>query len=117
LNSLDLTTAGYTMLFVLRRLPDLSNASLARRAGVTPQATNLTVLALAERGLIRRRPSADNNRILENRLTASGQRMIERCEAEAEDVESTMLEGFSTRERDQFERLLRRSAVNLGIHL
>ena len=117
LNGLGLTTAGYTMLFVLRRLPDLSNADLARRAGVTPQATNLTVLALTERGLIQRRPSRDNNRILKNRLTARGQRMIEHCEAEAGDVESSMLAGFSAAERDQFEQLLRRSAGNLGIHI
>jgi DNA-binding MarR family transcriptional regulator len=109
-----LTTPGYTTMFVLRRLPGLSNAELARRTGVTPQATNLIVIALAERGLIERQTSAEHNRILNNRLTPEGLELIELCEAQAEEIEALMLDGFSDQERARFRAFLRRSAVNLG---
>jgi DNA-binding MarR family transcriptional regulator len=117
LDDLGLTTRSYTMLFILRRLPGLSNADLARWAGVSPQASNLTVLELTERGLLRRRPSKENNRILRNELTARGRRLIERCETEATAIEASLLHDFTAREREQFLGFLRRGATNLGIDI
>jgi DNA-binding MarR family transcriptional regulator len=117
LERLDLTTPGYTMLFVLRRVPGLSNAELARTAGMTPQSSILTLRALVERGLIERRPSTSHKRVLNNFLTPAGFALIDQCEAEAAEIEATMLNGFGGHEREQVERLLRRCAENLGINL
>lgn len=115
LERLDLTTPAYTMLFVLRRMPGLSNADLARTAGMMPQSSILTLQTLVERGLVERRPSATRKRVLDNFLTPAGATLIEQCEAEAAEIEATMLKGFGGHEREQVERLLRRCAENLGV--
>jgi DNA-binding MarR family transcriptional regulator len=115
LADVDLTGPGYTTLFVLRRIPNLSNAELARHVGVSPQAINQIVLALVERDLLARRTSKNHSGILEMRLTAKGKRLIERCEREAEAIESAMLGAFTDAERRTFERLLRKAADGLGV--
>ena len=117
LERLELTTPAYTMLFVLRRMPGLSNADLARTAGMMPQSSILTLQTLVERGLVTRHPSVAHKRILENFLTPAGTALIEQCEAEAAEIEATMLHGFGGHEREQVERLLRRCAENLDIEL
>ncbi len=117
LERLDLTPPGYTMMFVLRRLPGLSNAELARITDLTPQASILTLRMLAERDLIERRPSPAHKRVLNNFLTPAGMTLIEQCEAEAAEIEATMLRGLGGHEREQMERLLRRCAENLGVEL
>lgn len=117
LERLDLTTPAYTMLFVLRRMPGLSNADLARTAGMMPQSSILTLRTLVERGLVERRPSRTRARVLDNHLTPAGMALIQQCEAEAAELEATMLRGFGGHEREQVERLLRRCAENLGIDL
>lgn len=117
LERLELTTPGYTMLFVLRRMPGLTNAELARTAGMTPQSSILTLQALVERELVERRPSTTHKRVLHNFLTPTGSALIEHCEAEAAEIEATMLQGFGGHERQQVEVFLRRCAENLGISL
>lgn len=114
LERFDLTGPGYTMLFVLRRLPGLSNAELARRAGLTPQATILTLQLLVSRGFVERRPSASHGRKLDNFLTPTGERVIRQCEAEATELEEAMLRGLGGHARSELDALLRTCAANLG---
>lgn len=114
---LGLTSPSYTMMFVLRRVPGLSNADLARRAGLTPQSSILTLRFLLDRGLVERQPSAKHGRTFETYLTPSGTELITRCEAEAASIEDTMLAGFTRAERAQFDLLLRRCAENLNLDL
>lgn len=117
LERVGLTAAEYTAMFVLRRRPGLSNASLARAVGMTPQSSIMTLQSLVERALVERRPSAGHKRVLDSFLTAAGHSLIERCEAEAAEIEATMLKDFGGHEREQVERLMRRCAENLGIRL
>jgi MarR family len=60
-----LTVAQYTTLSVLGAGTPLSNAQLARRSLVTPQAMNEVLLALEGRALVRRNARPDNGRILQ----------------------------------------------------
>src|SRR5262249_19174645 len=80
---------------VLDRRDGLSNAQLARRALVSPQSMNEVLLALEQRGLVRRRAHPDHGRILEARLTARGRALLARCDAEVHQVEARMVSGIS----------------------
>ena len=70
-----LTTLQYTTLSVLgSRGQPLSNAQLARRAYMTPQAMIEVLNALEEKGLIRRDPHPNHRRVYPASLTDEGRR-------------------------------------------
>jgi DNA-binding MarR family transcriptional regulator len=97
-----LSVSQYTALSVLRNRPGLSNAQLARRTFVTPQAMNEVVASLEEAKLIKRDVDPNHRRILRARLTARGNRLFERLDTEIGDLEEQMLAGLSEAEREQF---------------
>jgi DNA-binding MarR family transcriptional regulator len=97
-----LSVSQYTALSVLRNKPGLSNAQLARRTFVTPQAMNEVVASLEEAKLIKRDVDPNHKRILRARLTARGSRIFERLDEEIGDLEEQMLTGLSESQRRQF---------------
>ena len=97
-----LSVSQYTALSVLRNRPGLSNAQLARRTFVTPQAMNEVVASLEEAKLIKREVDLNHKRILRARLTARGNRIFERLDAEIGDLEEQMLAGLSDSARRKF---------------
>jgi DNA-binding MarR family transcriptional regulator len=113
----ELTVPAYTTLSVLRGRPGLSNAQLARRALVTPQAMNEIVQRLLERGLIERQADPKHNRVLRTTLTAAGIELVDRCDAAAFELEARMLDGVPTHERARLLELLRTCGRNLGAGL
>ena len=75
--SFGLTTLQYTTLSVLNRHgAPLSNAQLARRAYMTPQAMSEVIDALETKGMIRRNPHPNHGRLLPATLTAKGCRVL-----------------------------------------
>ena len=105
-----LSVNQYTTLSVLDRRSGLSNAQLARRALVSPQSMNEVLLALEQKGLVRRRAHPDHGRILQARLTAKGRSLLADCDAEVRQVEARMLNRLNDKERRAF-----RSALLSGI--
>jgi DNA-binding MarR family transcriptional regulator len=99
LEAQGLSVNQYATLSVLDRRSGLSNAQLARRALVSPQSMNEVLLALEQRGLVRRRAHPDHARILQARLTAKGRALLARCDAEVHQVEARMVSGLSEDER------------------
>jgi DNA-binding MarR family transcriptional regulator len=99
LKAQGLSVNQYATLSVLDRLSGLSNAQLARRALVSPQSMNEVLLALEQRGLVRRRAHPDHGRILQARLTAKGRALLARCDAEVHQVEARMVSGLSEDEQ------------------
>jgi DNA-binding MarR family transcriptional regulator len=97
-----LSVSQYTALSVLRNRPGLSNAQLARRTFVTPQAMNEVVASLEEAKLIKREVDRNHRRILRAQLTAKGNRIFERLDQEIGHLEEQMLAGLSESERRQF---------------
>lgn len=89
------TTTEYVTLSVLRDRDGLSCAQLARWAFVTPQAMNLVVKALEDRGLVARRPDPRNRRVLRASVTAAGLEVLEGCDRSMDAIEATMLDGLS----------------------
>jgi DNA-binding MarR family transcriptional regulator len=111
--SYGLSVNEYTTLSVLARRQGLSNAQLARRSLVSPQSANEVLLALEDRGLVRRRAHPEHGRILQTALTAKGRRVLASCDAAAEKVERQMLSDLTPNQRDSLRRALLRCVRGL----
>jgi DNA-binding MarR family transcriptional regulator len=103
-----LTTLQYTTLSVLgSRGQPLSNAQLARRAYMTPQAMIEVLNALEKKGLIRRDQHPNHRRVYPASLTDEGRRVLTDCDASVEEMEEEMLAGFDPAQRVQFAEWLK----------
>ena len=103
-----LTTLQYTTLSVLgSRGQPLSNAQLARRAYMTPQAMIEVLNALEQKGLIRREPHPNHRRVYPASLTDEGRRVLTLCDASVEVMEEEMLAGLDSTQRDVFAQWLK----------
>jgi len=79
--SAGLTKAQYNVLLLLSDAPGITNAELARRAFVTPQAMSETVARLERSGHLERTPHSVHRHVLESRVTASGRRALATADA------------------------------------
>jgi DNA-binding MarR family transcriptional regulator len=103
-----LTTLQYTTLSVLgSRGQPLSNAQLARRAYMTPQAMIEVLNALEVKGLIRRDPHPNHRRVYPASLTDEGGRVLTVCDASVEEMEQEMLAGLDPAQRELFAAWLK----------
>lgn len=110
-----LTTLRYTTLSVLNRYgAPLSNAQLARRSYMTPQAMSEVIDVLETRGLIRRTPHPNRGRLLSVTLTAKGRRVLADCDRSVDEMEDVMLADLTARERAAFRKALKSSVRALG---
>jgi len=107
----------YTALSVLRNRAGLSNAQLARRCLVTPQAMLEVTARLEQAGLIRRDVAQNHKRILRARLTPRGARLFEALDAEIAEFEEQMLAGVSDLARKHFAETAIRCVHRLGAGL
>jgi DNA-binding MarR family transcriptional regulator len=101
-----LTVAQYTALSVLHARGGLSNAQLARRSFVTPQAMNEILQAMAAAGMVGREPHARHGRIVQIRITRKGQNALAKCDAAVQRVEQAMLARLPARERGRLRELV-----------
>ncbi|MDY7102962.1 MAG: MarR family transcriptional regulator [Actinomycetota bacterium] len=101
-----LSLQEYTTLFVLMNRPGLSNARLARRALVTPQAMHKVIRSLENSGLIERAPSPNGGRVLETTITPAGAELVEGLLERIAGVEDQVLGALDTDERRELIRLL-----------
>ncbi len=101
-----LTVAQYTALSVLHARGELSNAQLARRSFVTPQAMNEILKAMTSSGMVARRPHTRHGRIVPIALTERGERVLGKCAAAARRVELAMLARLSPAERTRLRDTL-----------
>ncbi len=85
------TTTEYMALSELRLRDGPSSAQLARIAFVTPQAMNLVIRDLEQRGLIHREPDRNGGRVLRASLTRKGLATLDRCDRALDDIEQIML--------------------------
>jgi len=94
-----LSVPQYTTLSVLHGRGNLSNAQLAKRAFISPQAMNEVIQGLEARRLVTRRPSSDHGRIVELLLTQRGLEVMHDCDAAVQRLEESMLEELTAPER------------------
>jgi DNA-binding MarR family transcriptional regulator len=101
-----LSLPEYTTLSVLSARSGLSNAQLARRSLITPQAMNEVLARLEARRLVRRRRDPAHARIRPAELTAAGRRTLAAADTAVDAVERAMLTGIPGAERRRLAHLL-----------
>jgi DNA-binding MarR family transcriptional regulator len=112
-----LTVAEYTALSLIRRREGYSNAQLARRSFVSPQAMNEVVKSLEERDLLRRELSTSHKAIRHTHLTREGRALLGDCDGAVDRMEAVMLAGLAQQERSEAIALLLRCADELRASL
>lgn len=102
LREVDLTTSQYALLTAVRHEKSgLSNAELARRCFVTPQAMHGVVVVLERRGLIERPEEPIVGRIRAAQLTREGRRLQSRASRLVDAIEARAFSGLTPKEQRQ----------------
>jgi DNA-binding MarR family transcriptional regulator len=109
---LGLTLGQYTALSIFHSSGKLSNAKLAERIMVSPQAANELVKVMDENGWIVRRPDPQHGRIINISLTAEGKRLLKLCNKATANLEDRMLSHLTPDEITDLHTQLR-SALHL----
>ncbi|HEY4211883.1 MAG TPA: MarR family winged helix-turn-helix transcriptional regulator [Steroidobacteraceae bacterium] len=99
LRPFGLSVAQYTTLSVLQARSNLSNAELAKRAFITPQAMNEVMQGLEALKLVARRPSESHGRIVQLLLTPRGLDLLTECDEAVSELEQTMLGNLTGEQR------------------
>src|SRR6185437_1247563 len=90
-----LSVPQYTTLSVLHARGYLSNAELAKRAFISPQAMNEVIQGLEARKLVTRQASASHGRIVQLLLTQQGLAVMHGCDAAVQRLEQAMFKGLA----------------------
>lgn len=109
----ELSIAQYTTLSVLSTRGQLSNAQLASRAFMSPQAMNEVVQGLETRKLIARQPSVSHGRIVELQLTERGIEAKKACDAGVAKLEKAMVAQLTSTQAESLRDALMKCAQAL----
>lgn len=110
LEPLGLTFTQYLCMRLLAQTPGRSNADLARDLFVSPQAMNMTVRGLQDRGLVTRPATVPSGRSLPAELTREGIALLARTDDGVREAEQRVLAPLSDHDQGHLRRLL----ANLG---
>jgi DNA-binding MarR family transcriptional regulator len=114
LDPLGVTAVQFRILTTLSTRPNLSSADLARLYDVTPQTMIKQISLLEAKGLIARRASDANKRLLELSLTPAGENAVQQLEKDTLEFEEELLEPLSNKEQTELRRYLRRLLESLS---
>ncbi len=106
LDPLDVGFPQYLCMRMLAKYPGHSNADLARAIGVSPQAMNMVLRGLQDRGLITRPASVPSGRSLPAQLTREGEDLLKRTDAGVRAAEHRLLADMTEEQRAEFRRTL-----------
>jgi DNA-binding MarR family transcriptional regulator len=110
LEPLGVAFPQYICLRVLSRFPGRSNAELARDMNVSPQAMNMVLRGLQQRGLVTRPTSAASGRSLPAALTREGAELLKQTDTGVREAERRLMADLTSEQRREFKRIL----VTLG---
>ena len=100
----------YICMRILSKYPGRSNAELARHTNVTPQAMNMVLRGLEQRGLVTRPASVASGRSLPAQLTREGEELLKRTDSGVRAAERKLMAHLTAEQRREFKRVL----VSLG---
>jgi DNA-binding MarR family transcriptional regulator len=106
LDPLDVAFPEYLCMRVLSKYPGHSNAALARSLNVSPQAMNMVLRGLEDRGLVTRPASVSSGRSLPAQLTRDGEALLVRTDAGVRAAEDRLMVDLTDKERGEFKRIL-----------
>lgn len=109
-----LTLSQFLVLQVLGEGLPVSNAHLARRTFVSPQAAHTVCKELIERGLIEPGPHPHNARIRLVQLTEPGWGVLTRCTERLREHEDRLMAELGEETFEQMREALRRASKALG---
>lgn len=98
--------AEFTALSVLASRPGLSNAGLARRSLVTPQAMHKVVRSLECAGLVNRTTRPEGGRAMATTITTAGMTLVSETMPRIKAAENRTLGALDAAERRDLVRLL-----------
>jgi DNA-binding MarR family transcriptional regulator len=110
LDPLGLAFPQYICMRILSKAPGRSNADLARDTNVSPQAMNMVLRGLEDRGLVTRPATVSSGRSLPAQLTREGEDLLKRTDAGVRAAERKLMAHLSAEQRQEFKRIL----VGLG---
>ena len=106
LEPLDLSFPQYICMRILSHSPGRSNAELARAASVSPQAMNMVLRGLQDRGLVTRPATVSAGRSLPAELTKDGVTLLVDVDPGVREAERKVLAPLGEQDRRHFRRLL-----------
>jgi DNA-binding MarR family transcriptional regulator len=106
LDPLEVAFPDYLCMRVLSKYPGHSNAELARALNVSPQAMNMVLRGLENRGLVSRPASVSSGRSLPAQLTREGEELLQRTDAGVRAAERRLMANLTDEERYEFKRIL-----------
>lgn len=106
LDPLGVAFPQYLCMRMLVRCPGRSNAELARDFNVSPQAMNMVLRGLEERGLVTRPTTVSSGRSLPAELTRQGRELLARTDSGVSAAEHKLLTKLSREQRREFKRIL-----------
>src|SRR4029077_16467868 len=106
LDPLEVAFPEYLCMRVLSKYPGQTNADLARALSVSPQAMNMVLRGLEERGLVTRPASVASGRSAPAALTREGEKLLEKADARVREAEDRLMANLSTRQRADFMQIL-----------
>jgi DNA-binding MarR family transcriptional regulator len=106
LDPMNLAFPQYLCMRVLSKYPGRSNAELARDLNVSPQAMNMVLRGLEERGLVTRPATVSSGRSLPAQLTREGLELLQRTDAGVRAAERKLMANLSAEQRREFKRIL-----------
>jgi DNA-binding MarR family transcriptional regulator len=113
----DITAVQFRILTTLSARPGMSSAQLARLYDVKPQTMIKQILLLESKGLIDRKPSKNNKRLLELKLTPAGKDRLEQCQKDSRELEREILGPLNSREQSELRGYLVRLHTSLSAPL
>jgi DNA-binding MarR family transcriptional regulator len=103
-----ITATQLSILTRLEYLPGISRVELARQAFISPQAAQVALTTLENKGLVARRSKNGNSRAVGTHLTAKGRRVLEACHEATEPVMDRFAAPLAPDERRLLIELLTR---------
>lgn len=120
LNPLGVTAVQFRILTTLSTRPNMSSAELSRLYDVKPQTMIKQIALLESKGLIDRRVSSANKRLLELSLTATGKDTLKKLQKDTRALEAELLTPLDGDEleilRGYLTRLLESLSTSNGNH-
>ena len=106
----ELTLSQFHLLAALADRSPRSVGELAELASVAPPTATRMLDGLVRAGIVERRPSSTDRRVVEIFLTDEGKRIVRRKRADIASKRRSLYESLAPDEREQAERLLHRLA-------
>lgn len=106
LDPIGLAFPQYICLRILSKFPGRSNAELARDTNVSPQAMNMVLRGLEEKGLVARPANVSSGRSLPASLTREGEEVLDKTDSGVREAERRVLANLSSSQREDFKTIL-----------